>query len=55
MNIKNERIKKLWLSGVKDTQKIAKKLGLPNDERVIQGLKWLQDRQEISGFIQEKE
>ncbi len=47
MNIKNERIKKLWNNGLKDTKKIAKKLGLQSDERIIEGLKWLSDRGEI--------
>ena len=41
MNIKNARIQKLWDSGIRDTKVIAKKLGLVDDKRVIEGLKFL--------------
>lgn len=47
MNIKNERIKKLWNSDVKDTMKIAKKLGLKDDTRIKEGIEWLRSRGEI--------
>ena len=47
MNHKNERIKKLWLKGVRDPHKIAKKLGLVGVDRVLEGLTWLEDRGEI--------
>ena len=41
MNIKNARIQKLWDKGIRDPQVIAKKLGLLNVDRVIEGLKFL--------------
>lgn len=41
MNLKNARIEKLWHAGVKDPVKIAKKLGLKDETRVIEGLKFM--------------
>lgn len=47
MNKKNARIEKLWRQGIRDPKIIAKKLGLLDDARVIQGLKTL-------GYIKDK-
>ncbi len=47
MNPKNERIFKLWNKGIRDPKIIAKKLGLLSIERVMVGLKWLQDEHRI--------
>lgn len=41
MNIKNARIQKLWDQGIRDPQIIARKLGLLDTSRVIEGLKFL--------------
>ncbi len=41
MNLKNARIEKLWRNGLRDPKAIAKKLGLANDTRVIEGLVFL--------------
>lgn len=41
MNHKNKRIEKLWMSGQRDPLKIARKLGLPNEQRVLEGLRAL--------------
>ena len=47
MNHKNERIKKLWLAGITDPARIARKLGLADSTRVLEGLTWLSDHHEI--------
>lgn len=38
MNSKNARIEKLWNKGIKDPKTIAKKLGLKDETRIIEGL-----------------
>ncbi len=38
MNHKDERIKKLWDRGVTNPLLIARKMGLPTADRVIEGL-----------------
>jgi hypothetical protein len=55
MNRKNERIRKLWNRGVRDPKKIAKKLGLASEERVLEGLAQLQAKFEITGYVKEGE
>lgn len=46
MNLKNARIGKLHSKGLTPEQ-IARKLGLADTERVLQGLAWLQARGEL--------
>lgn len=49
MNLKNERILKLHRKGLTPEQ-IARKLGLPNTERVIAGLNWLAEEKRTDGL-----
>lgn len=46
MNLKNERILKLHRAGLSSEQ-IAKRLGLPNTDRVTQGLEWLKGEKRL--------
>jgi hypothetical protein len=48
MNLKNERIKKLWNGGLTDPARIARKLGLASTDRVLQGLQWWQDERALT-------
>lgn len=50
MNLKNERIKKLWEKGLRDPLKISRKLGLVDQQRVIEGLNTLAQQGDINGW-----